>query len=155
MKGAAAEQTMLQPEPVPAHSLPDVDVLPRPRVVVKSREKSRVLHWGALSAAGQQIAGQLGISWVAHLDAMAWCAWGLRVESRSSLLQRRRKLQAEERLSGEQFIDPPHQREIVVIAAWSYPFSWDRPGTSLGFLPRHPHDHDVSILIGGIGGLGR
>jgi hypothetical protein len=48
---------------------------------------------------------------------MAWCAWGLRVESRSSLLQRRRKLQAEERLSGEQFIDPPHQREIVVIAA--------------------------------------
>ena len=27
-----------------AHSLPDVDVLPRPRVVVKSREKSRVLH---------------------------------------------------------------------------------------------------------------
>jgi hypothetical protein len=44
MKGAAAEQTMLQPEPVPAHSLPDVDGLPRPRVVVKSREKSRVLH---------------------------------------------------------------------------------------------------------------
>ena len=44
MKGAAAEQTMLQPEPVAAHSLQDVDVLPRPRVVVKSREKSRVLH---------------------------------------------------------------------------------------------------------------
>ena len=43
MKGAAAEQTMLQPEPVPAHSLPDVD-MHRPRVVVKSREKSRVLH---------------------------------------------------------------------------------------------------------------
>jgi lipopolysaccharide/colanic/teichoic acid biosynthesis glycosyltransferase len=44
LKGAAAEQTILQPEPVAAHSLPDVDVLPRPRVVVKSREKSRVLH---------------------------------------------------------------------------------------------------------------
>ena len=29
MKGAAAEQTVLRPEPLPAHSLLDLDVLPR------------------------------------------------------------------------------------------------------------------------------
>jgi lipopolysaccharide/colanic/teichoic acid biosynthesis glycosyltransferase len=42
MKGAAAEQTILQPEPFVAHRLPDLDVVAR--AVVKSREKLRVLH---------------------------------------------------------------------------------------------------------------
>src|SRR3984893_14659905 len=42
IKGAAAEQTILQPEPFVAHRLPDLDVVAR--AVVKSREKLRVLH---------------------------------------------------------------------------------------------------------------
>jgi hypothetical protein len=61
-----------------------------------------------LSAAGQQIAGQLEFPG----------AWELRVESRPHCYREtsQNKLQAKER-SGEQLIDPPHQREIVVIAA--------------------------------------